>query len=424
MDGIEGAVLETPQESVGEPVEGTDPNTQTEDQLATEVSGGPEQQGSEEEGGARTDGRTLPKEVQAALKALKEAHPEHAKALDELRKSFFSSRQHGEFFKTPAEARQAKATLDLLGGSDGIANFQSQIAAVEQIDTSISEGNPQVIEDIATDFPEGFKKLAGPYLDKLQRLDPAAYASTLQPHVFASMEAAGLGSVIEKISQCIAANDTNGLKDIAGKLQSWFGAQKQQAGQRVKTDDPERLKLQNEQKQFNEQREQAFREDVGKQTVTHQNDQITKTLAPYLKSKPLGADAKTDLVDGVNREVNRLLKADPTYHAQVKAMLNHKGRDQQKIVQYINAAVAEATPKAVKAVWGRRYGSFTPTKAAPTAQQQQQQQNATQSGPIKLAQKPNREDVDWAKDPSRVLFVTSKAYMKSGPYKGRLVTWK
>lgn len=421
MDGIEGAaVLDTPAEIVEPGAEVVDQPTD-----GTEIAE-PTAEGTEptEEGTERQDGRTLPKNIQTTLKALKDAHPELAKDIEELRKGFFDSRQHREFFKNPAEARQAKATLDLLGGSDGIAKFQSEIAVVEQIDASIKEGDPQVIEDIATDFPEGFKKLAGPYLDKLQRLDPAAYASTLQPHVFASMEAAGLGSVIEKINQCIAANDTNGLKDIAGKLQSWFGAQKQQAGQRVKTDDPERLKLQNEQKQFNEQREQAFREDVGKQTVTHQNDQITKTLAPYLKSKPLGADAKTDLVDGVNREVNRLLKADPTYHAQVKAMLNHKGRDQQKIVQYINAAVAEAAPKAVKAVWGRRYGSFTPAKTAPTAQQQQQQQNATQSGPIKLAQKPNREDVDWAKDPSRVLFVTSKAYMKSGPYKGRLVTWK
>ena len=372
------------------------------------------------------DGRTLPKEVQTALKALKEAHPEHAKALEELRKSYFSSKQHGEFFKTPAEARQAKAALDLVGGHEGIATLQSKVAAVEQIDSALEAGDPQVIDDIAADFPDGFKKIAPAFLDKLQSLDPAAYAKTLQPHVFASMEAAGLGPVLSAIEQAVNANDLAKAKDLLGKSLAWYAGQKQQAGTRTKSDDPERLKFENERKQFEQTKEKSFREDIGRQTMQNQRDQVTKALAPYLKTKALSADAKADLIDGIDREIQRLLKADGTYQSQVKALLTGKTRDAGKIVQYINAAVNEAARKATTAVWTRRgYGSAAARSAAAagTNKDKPAVNPAASSGPIKIAAKPNRADVDWAKTKD-ILFITNKAYMKNGPHKGKLVTWQ
>jgi hypothetical protein len=398
----------------------TDSHSETSDDGSVGGDDGVPGEVSSEE--VRSDGRTLPKEVQTALKALKEAHPEHAKALDELRKSYFSSRQHGEFFKTPAEARQAKATLELVGGSEGIANLQSQVAAIELVDTAFEQGDPQVLEDIASDYPDGFKKLISPALDKLQAMDAAAYGKTIQPHVFSALEAAGLGPVLDAIGQAIVANDLSKAKDLVGKSLNWYEGQKQQAGQRPRTDDPERAKFEQQKKDFAQTQEKTFREDIGRQTVGHQSEQINKALAPYLKSKALSADAKADLADGVNREINRLLKADGTYQSQVKALLTAKTRDAGKIVQYINAAVDEATTKAAKAVWGRRYGTFVPAKPAQTPGQKQAAVNPANSGPIKIAAKPNRADVDWDKTKD-ILFITSKAWMKAGPYKGKLVAW-
>ena len=373
------------------------------------------------------DGRTLPKNVQGALKTLKEAHPELSKEIDELRKGYFDSRGHREFFKSPAEARQAKATLELVGGSEGIAGLQSQVAAIEMVDTAFEQGDPQVLDDIASDYPEGFKKLVGPALDKLQSLDPKSYAATLQPHTFAAMEAAGLGPVLDAVSQALAANDLAKAKDLVGKSLAWYQGQKQQAGTRQKTDDPERAKFETERAKFRSEQETSFRQDIGRQTLSNQSSEINKALAPYLKSKALGADAKADLADGINREVNRLLKADGTYQSQVKALLAAKTRDSGKIVQYINAAVAEAAPKAVKALWARRYGTAVVTRAAAgagagTDKTKTVQQNPASSGPLKISAKPKREDVDWAKTKD-ILYITSKAYMKSGPYKGKLVSW-
>jgi hypothetical protein len=418
MDDL-GAVLEQPTEVIEQPTEQIE--------QPTEGVPGEELESTEQpEADKAGDSRTLPKEVQAALKALREAHPEHAKALDQLRKDHFSARQHGEFFKTPTEARQAKATLDLIGGAEGISNLQSKVAATEQIDTSLEAGDPAVLEDIATDFPEGFKKLAAPFLDKLQKMDPAAYGKTLQPHTFAAMEQAGLGPVLSSIEAAIAANDLPKAKDLLARSLAWYEGQKQQAGTRQKVDDPERLKFENDRQKFQQEKEKSFREDIGRQTMSNQRDQVTKALAPYLKSKALGADAKADLADGIDREIQRLLKADGTYQSQVKALLVAKTRDSGKIVQYINAAVNEAAKKATSAVWTRRgYGSAAVARAAAGNNQQKQAAvvNPAASGPLKIAAKPNRADMDTNRKGWDMDLIRNRAMMKSGPYKGKMVSW-
>ena len=77
-------------------------------------------------------------------------------------------------------------------------------------------------------------------------------------------------------------------------------------------------------------------------------------------------------------------------------------------------------------MWGRRYGSSLPAKkpAAQAADKTNAVVNpAGNSGPIKIVAKPNRADVDWSKTKD-ILYITNKAYMKNGPYKGKLVTWK
>lgn len=378
------------------------------------------------EASSTTDGRTLPKDVQSALKALKEAHPEHAKALEELRKGYFGHRQHSEFFKSPTEARQAKATLDLVGGSQGIADLQSKVAAVELVDSAFEQGDTSVIDDVSSDYPDGFKKLVPYALEKLQKMDAAAFGQVVQPHVFAALEHAGLGDVIEAVKASIEGNDLAKAKDLVARTLQWYQGQKQQAGNRPKGDDPERAKFQQEQQKFRSEQEQAFRQDIGRQTLSHQQGEIEKVLNADARFRKLSADAKKDLVAGVNQEVNARLKADGTYQGQMKAFLGQKSRDRGQIVSYVNSTVSEVVSKAAPAVMTRRYGTIKPmTSTTPRPHDktgQPQAANPAGAAIVKLTAKPNRNDVDWQKTKD-IMFITNKAFMKAGPHKGKMVTW-
>lgn len=389
--------------------------------------------GDGQQDGNSGDSRTLPKNIQGALKSLKEAHPELAKEIEELRKGYFDSRGHREFFKNPAEARQAKAALDLVGGATGIANLQSQVAAIEMVDGALEAGDPQVLDDMFADFGDGMKKLAPEYLARLEKLDPQVLGAAVQPYLYRSLETAELGPRLSEAFAAIEANKPDEAKTLLRNIYRWLEGQKQQAGQR-RTEDPDRAKFKTEVDNFNKTKEQTFRQDIGRQTVAHQSQQITSSLAPYLKSRALSAEAKQDLVDGVNGEVNRLLRADKNYQDQVKALLASRTRDQAGIVRYINSVVAEIAPKAVRAVWMRRYGSLPASRAAAAGTGAGQGKDkagaaagakpnpAGSSAPVKIQGKPKREDVDWSKTKD-IMYITNKAVMKNGPHKGKLVTW-
>lgn len=431
MDGTEGAVIDAGSADVsqisdnlgGETVEQIEPGAET-----TQVTEGQEATEQPETDG---DGRTLPKDVQAALKALRELNPANGKTVETLRKSYFANQQFAKVFPTPAVAQQAKSALELVGGEQGISGLQERIASAEQVDAGLETGDPAILEDVFKNFSDGIAKLTPHILDRLAQANPTAYASTIQPHVYQALEAAGLGTVIGEVTRLLAANDVNGAKEWLGKTQNWLNGQKQQAAQ-AKTSqvDPEREKLNRDRAELNQEREKNFLNGIGSQTVAHQNEVINKAIAPYLKSRPLGADAKSDLTDGINREINRRLKADTAYQSQMKAMLSAKTRDAVKITAYVKAKLDLEAPEATKAVWARRYGSAAPKPAPKVGEQQNGQRQlpatgpgATSSQPIKIAQKPGIEDRDFDRDPKQLHMLASRAFMKSGPYKGKWVSW-
>lgn len=380
-----------------------------------------------DQGADRGDGRTLPKNIQAALKTLKEAHPELAKDIEELRKGYFGHRQHSEFFKSPSEARQAKAALDLVGGHEGIANLQSQVRAIEMVDGALESGDPQVLDDMFSDFGEGMKKLAGPYLERLDKLDPQAAFAATQPYMVRMLESAELGQRLNEAFAAITSNKLDDAKTVLTNIYRWLENQKQQATQK-RGEDPERVKLAADRQKFEGEKETAFRQDIGRQTNAHQSTEVKRVLAADPRFRKLSKDAQADVVDGVNAEIRRRLKADTDYQNQMKAHLGSKRRDAANIVSYVNSVLTDVAQKAAPFVMTRRYGA-APAAARPNPnangnQNQNNRSNANpaNSGPIKLTAKPKREDVDWAKTKD-VLFITNKAYMKNGPHKGKLVSW-
>lgn len=409
MDGIDSAVAEVmdvgqDSAAVEQPVEQAEkPETQPEAEVKVETDG---------------DGRVLPKDVQAALKALRETNPVAAKA---LRESFFANNQFRELYKTPSEARAAKVALDTAGGVEGIANLQAQVAAIELVDQSFEQGNPQVIDDIVADFPDGFKKIMPYALDKLQQLDNKSFTSILTPHLYAMLEDAGLGDVLSQAFDAIGQQPDQ-AKRLLQSAYRWLEGKKQEAGQRKLGPDPEREQLTKERESLEKERDNNFRRDVGRETTNYQKTTIEKSLNPYLKTRKLSDDAKGDLLDGVNREVTRILQSDASYQTQMKALFATKNRDRNQIVSYVNSKLDEAVPRAADIVWKRRYGFTAPAKPVSQAEQPT---NGTkpQGGPILLNAKPSMQDIEKNSGYMEA-WIAKKAIMRTGPHKGHLVTWK
>jgi hypothetical protein len=425
MDGIE-SVVDSPIESPVETgIESQEPSGVVE---ATEDSATPQEQpeSATTDESESSDGRRLPAHIKSALKALADLNPENKKVVQELRKAFFEHGAYRGTFPNASAAQAAKAQLELVGGAEGIAKIQSENAVWQEVDSRFEAGDSVVVDDIAKEYPDGFKKIMPHALQQYSSLDPAGFQTAIQPHLVALLDHAGLGPVLENITQALGANNVEAAKDLLGKTAAWLAAQKQQAGSRASNQpDPERQKFEQERKDFQSKQEQAFRQDIGRQTVTHQNAEMEKELKPYLKSRAnLSPEAKTDLADGINREINRLLQADRSYQEQMKAWLASKSRDSAKITQYVNAKLSQVVPDAVKAVWTRRYGAAQPVKPAVAAKPNAATAPTQQNGAIEIAAKPDRAQIDWQRPGAQTLFITNRAYMAAGPMKGKLVHWK
>jgi len=177
MDGME-ATIEQPIESTqAETTETVETQETTEVGLPTEQGELTEQTEQQEVDG---DGRALPKNIQAALKAIKASDPA---AYKQLREDVFSAKFYREQFKNPAEAKSAKIALDPAGGPEGIASMREVVQANEFLEKAAEAGDPSVIDDWAKDYPEGFKKMVPHALKQFQKMDQAGFAAAVQPHV-------------------------------------------------------------------------------------------------------------------------------------------------------------------------------------------------------------------------------------------------
>lgn len=372
---------------------------------------------------AESSGHDAPpiKKVNDVLTKLKAEFPNESK---ELRAAYNSWQQISKIVKTPAEAQQLKTSLEALGGAEGITALQSKAATVDLIDEGIATGNTEIADDIFADpaLAKGYGEKILPYsLDKLQETNPKLYESIIRPHAVAAMEAAGLGDVLSEVFDAIWANKLDDAKKLLHRTYGWLSDQKAQAAQSKPTANPEASKLVEDRKKFENEKNEAFKNDVNRDVLVHRDTEIEKALAPYLKIRKLAPETKDDLVGGIRNELKSILLRDQSYVSQTKAHFANPKRDKTQIAAYMKTKVQQAIPQAVENVWKRRgYGAF-PT-AGKTATNGTGGQTSTKT--VLLSKKPNINDVDKSSKTWMEAWMAGKATMSNGPYKGRQVTWK
>ena len=403
---VEGAVADAPADDVA---------------LGTDVTATPEPEGQETEQPEETpgDGRTLPKDVQRGIKALKDSQdPTLQKVARRLNDSFFheqrletefpSRYENGQRISPIDQVVALKAEFDAIGGTEGIQELQKRSNTMSKVDGDIERGNPAFLDDIVEAFPEGFKKLGTPFLAKLAKLDLDAYHNTILPVIHNTFAQNGVPQAIAEIERLVSAGDGKGALGIVGQLKQFLGeiAQRVERIPKAQADDPRDKRIQEleTEKQTNE--EKSFLGTIANQTISHMNGEIKKSLAPYLKGKNLSSASLKDLAEGIDAELRRNLGSVAGYKDKVNSFKSRK--DQQGAVKFINSQISQLAGKSVKAVWDRRYGSMQPVK-----------RTAAPGAPVagQLRAKPDFNTLDhyphWMTD----------AMMGRGKVNGRAVTW-
>jgi hypothetical protein len=366
--------------------------------------------------------------IRAALKAFRESSPEHAQAVKLLNDGYSRYEAYKEVIPSVEEARTIRASLDSVGGIEGLASLQGIVNNIEETDSMIEQGNPEVLDRIIEDSPEGFAKLASPYLEKLAKLNPEAFQAAVQPHFVRGLIDSKFPRVMDYLSSKMG--DKPELKEIVDSVRQWFSEQKSLA-EKSNQDAlaPERQQLLKERETLRSEQRKSFEAGIGTEMNTHIQSELGSRLKPFAASlNTLTPAMRLNVAQACMTELAKALSNDKAYKTQADAMMNAKKPDRARILT-LNKTKVTSLADAVIAKVAKEYGlkvgapakpgtkTATATKAAPTSTEL-----------IKVAKQPADGDIDWDFPGAKQAFITHRAALKvevakARGLKSRFVKW-
>lgn len=355
------------------------------------------------------DQRMLPDAVKKGLNKLRETDP---KLASELRKAYFESSDFKKTFPTPGDARMAKETIESLGGEEGIASMQKEVSDYAQELTHFAQGNPQAIEDMVRDYPQGLVKLTPVALDKMRSIDPAAYDRTIAQHMISTLKDKGVVGTVDRVLELIEDGKQVPAKEMMERLRSWLRGV-EQLGTSKPADEPDARKQEYEQREqeLATEKQRLFTERVSSAVLADMDKVMTRYLQPFLKNRKLTPEQVQATKSDIRGRVAASLQVDKGYQSRLKALISDG--DAAKVQAFINSNFAERAAKATAKVWALRgYAGSTARRAAGTG--------TNGSTAAVQSTKPDAEQIDWTKDQRRDRYMRGEATLKNG----KIVKWQ
>jgi hypothetical protein len=344
----------------------------------------------------------LPDAVKKGLNKLRETDP---KLASELRKSHFEATDFKKVFRSPGDARLAKDTIEGLGGEEGIASIQKEVKDYATELSHFAQGNPQAIEDMARDYPQGLVKLTPHALDKMRDIDLQAYYRTISKHMSATLKDKGVTSTLDRVIELIEDGKQVPAREKAEEIRAWmrdtdrFGLSKPE-----NEHDPRAKEIEERERGVQTKEQEFFNRQVATASLQDMDRVMTRHLHPFLKDRKINAEQVKDLKSGIRGRIAESLKVDKNYQYRLKALIADGNAD--AVQKFIRTNFAERAAKATAKVWALRGYAGTAAKRTAT--------NGNGNQAVTTSTKPPAEDIDWGKDPRRERYMAGRATLKNG----------
>jgi hypothetical protein len=362
--------------------------------------------------------------IKKAIETLKATDPAAARSLRDL----YHQQQafKAEFPGGLKEVQALKQSFEELGGVEGVQAIQAERQEFRDTDAKLAAGDPAVLDRIAELSPDGFVKLAPAMLDKLAKMDSAAYnhalggifASTLDswnfsPTVDALVET--MSQVVDQNGQPLLSREVKALQQLGAQYK---GIKELATKAPVKSVDPERQKLEQERSAFEKQKQDAFRAEIDGETqkyATAKYDTLLAEEGKTLKGLPAsGTLSHTNMMREIDSQIAKEMAKLPGVIQKLNS-LDATGK-KADLVAYLNSQFDKVAPKVVQRVAKEWTGA---NKAAVPAKKPVASEGGNSSGEVKLSQPPTPDQIDWSKT-KREDTMNRRAYLKG---RNGLHTW-
>lgn len=368
---------------------------------------------SEAEPAAPPDGKEDPyttkfsREYRAALNQWKASHPEAAKFAKQAQDN------HGRLFALNQiepqgvdGVREKYALLQAIGGPEGLTGLQERLAATDETDRYLAEGNPKVLEAFGDEFNGGLAKLAPHILDRVAKTDPQAFEAAIMPHVVSTIASS---DVIKHFNDLIDVLNTKDdprfdektkaaftFRQLA-KMGEAFNSLETKAKTTPAGPDDERTKFEQERTQFEQEKQEThWNTTIRPQAVKLENDKFSELLKPLLSRLRLNDRQKDAALRDFKANIGAAFKADNDYQRQLKIYRSQKNPDPAAVTNFLKVTLQRHAQTAFDAVKEDRWSSFLNGKPQPRTATTGRPQAATPGVEIRSV-KPADNEIDWTR---------------------------
>jgi hypothetical protein len=416
--------------------EGEDADPDAEEELNEDDNAGEDDEESEEGDGKRHKQEQASRDaVKKALNKLRESDPATAKL---LRKEFFDREQtiarHREAFPTASAAIEARDLIESSGGAEGIETNKQQADTFAKELMQMANGDPEIVAELARDYPEGLIKMAPAAMDHWRDIDIEGFESYTGGLIAQTLDQKHVTQGFARVSELIADGKQQAAFDKMNEIRKWFDGIRTSAKEHTtRQNDPRDAAIKQREEAAAKTERGIFTEKAATATVGRTNSSIQKKLAPYLRDAirrkaPLSIEQKRGVVEGIYTRISRTLSKDQRYQARMKELMS--GSDVAKVERFVGNEVDKLVKKATRAEWHSRgfatgAGAKKKIAAGPGKGAGAGAGGAAGAGAAKgytFGTKPAAHMIDWTKDKSRMRFTSGEATLLP-KYGGKVVKW-
>lgn len=306
-----------------------------------------------EEPGEQPPARALPTQLRKALREFTAGNPEFAKKFPrlerELTAAMFKASQADKLGGLQT-LRGAAELLETHGGAEGIQQMAEEVEASRMMEEGFQQGDPVLIDTWSKEYPDGFKALVGPALEKLASLDLPAHDRAISGPMFQTLDRCGVIQTVNDLDNAITGERWEDIQRHFGALKEFLIGLRNFAT-KAKAPDPlkgEREKLEQERGEIQTERQRTFYGGVRTNVNTQVMQYTNKLLRQELAGKRLRVETANRVRKQINEDLAAAVNTAPGYAEKYKAIMNTG--DHNRATQFIVANARQRLPQVVKRV--------------------------------------------------------------------------
>ena len=371
--------------------------------------------GGEKKPATLFEGNKLSGAAKSALAELKAKDPGIAKAV--TRALYRTLELDREFPGGLTEVKELRDKLDGFGGVPGIEKMQQGLAEMDGLAKQFMDGDPAFVEDLATEGPEAFAKLAPAIFAKYAEVHPEGFEAYLGRVIYGDMVRNEIPLLMMRLADVIG--DKPQAVEVFEKLNLYLGnfktmATKPMEAPKGRAPEP---KANNQDQREEDLRSREWKMDRDKV----QRATVDSEFRSALNGRKPSSEERAEIYERFKVKAGMLLRnIEPEWTKKSERFI--KNNDKAGYLRFMTSLYKRVTPESMSYAVNR---TLKPARAGATAAPKKNEQPGRASGApaapgfTPVSKEPGSYEIDYSRT-STAMLNRNQAVLTDG----RKVNWK